>query len=108
MRCIFREVASSSPSLRGHDGRWKTRVYPGSSRRPGGAELRPVEHPSDPPIAVHYPTDNGHASRRPMIHLRVLGTLEFKGGDARAVRAILSQPKRAAVLVYLALAQPRG
>jgi serine/threonine-protein kinase len=43
-----------------------------------------------------------------MIHLRVLGTLEFKGGDARAVRAILSQPKRAAVLVYLALAQPRG
>ena len=43
-----------------------------------------------------------------MIHLRVLGTLELTGDDAHAVRAILAQPKRTALLVYLAVAQPRG
>jgi DNA-binding SARP family transcriptional activator len=43
-----------------------------------------------------------------MIHLRTLGTLEFKGGDPDAMRSILAQPKRVALLVYLAIAQPRG
>src|SRR5688572_11052779 len=43
-----------------------------------------------------------------MIHLRMLGGLELKGGDPRAMRAALAQPKRLALLVYLAVATPRG
>jgi DNA-binding SARP family transcriptional activator/TolB-like protein len=43
-----------------------------------------------------------------MIYLRTLGTLELKGSDVRAARAIVAQPKRLALLAYLALANPRG
>lgn len=38
-----------------------------------------------------------------MIELRVLGTLDLKGTDGRAVHSILAQPKRLALLAYLAL-----
>jgi DNA-binding SARP family transcriptional activator len=43
-----------------------------------------------------------------MINLRTLGTLELKGGDSRDMRAVFTQPKRLALLAYLALAVPRG
>src|SRR5687768_1834137 len=43
-----------------------------------------------------------------MIHLRTLGGLELQGGDPREMRALLTQPKRVALLVYLAVATPRG
>jgi DNA-binding SARP family transcriptional activator/TolB-like protein/Flp pilus assembly protein TadD len=43
-----------------------------------------------------------------MIHLRTLGSLEFPGSDGEELRAVLAQPKRAALLVYLALATPRA
>ncbi|MFN2602950.1 MAG: BTAD domain-containing putative transcriptional regulator [Gemmatimonadaceae bacterium] len=43
-----------------------------------------------------------------MINLRTLGTLELKGGDPQEMRAVVTQPKRLALLAYLALAVPRG
>ena len=42
-----------------------------------------------------------------MIELRTLGTLELHGTDGRELRPILQQPKRLALLVYLALAGSR-
>ncbi len=42
-----------------------------------------------------------------MIDLRVLGTLEIHGADGAPVDA-LTQPKRLALLLYLALAEPSG
>src|SRR5947199_5634770 len=38
-----------------------------------------------------------------MIELRMLGTLDLKGADGRAVHSILAQPKRLALLAYLAV-----
>ena len=43
-----------------------------------------------------------------MIELRVLGTLDVRGPDGRELLPLLRQPKRTALLVYLACAQPRG
>jgi DNA-binding SARP family transcriptional activator len=43
-----------------------------------------------------------------MIRLRTLGTLDLRDSDGQELRAALSQPKRAALLAYLALATPRG
>jgi DNA-binding SARP family transcriptional activator len=40
--------------------------------------------------------------------LRTLGTAELRGPDGRSVRSLLAQPKRFALLAYLAIAQPRG
>lgn len=42
-----------------------------------------------------------------MIELRTLGLLELHGADGRELRPILQQPKRLALLTYLALAGPR-
>lgn len=39
-----------------------------------------------------------------MLQLRTLGTLDLQGPDGRELRPILAQPKRFALLVYLALA----
>lgn len=41
-----------------------------------------------------------------MIEFRILGPLELRGGDGREVRSVLTQPKRLALLAYLALAAP--
>src|SRR5262252_1196463 len=41
-----------------------------------------------------------------MIALRTLGALDLHASDGRDVRAVLRQPKRCALLVYLALAGP--
>jgi DNA-binding SARP family transcriptional activator len=43
-----------------------------------------------------------------MVELRVFGPLELRGGDGAEVRALLAQPKRVALLAYLAVATPRG
>lgn len=43
-----------------------------------------------------------------MIHLRTLGGLDLSGPDGTDTRAVLSQPKRAALLTYLTLANPGG
>ncbi|MEA2763662.1 MAG: hypothetical protein QOK07_66 [Gemmatimonadaceae bacterium] len=43
-----------------------------------------------------------------MVRLRVLGSTELAEDGARDLDAILAQPKRLAIVVYLALARPRG
>ena len=43
-----------------------------------------------------------------MIELRTLGSLELTSTDGEAVGSVLAQPRRAALLCYLALASPRG
>jgi serine/threonine-protein kinase len=40
--------------------------------------------------------------------MRVLGSLELEGAGTSRFRTLLAQPKRVALLTYLALAQPRG
>src|SRR2546423_5950391 len=42
-----------------------------------------------------------------MMEWRMLGTLDLRGADGRAVRSILAQPKRLALLAYLAV-HPAG
>ncbi len=42
------------------------------------------------------------------VRLRTLGTLELQGIAAPDASAFVSQPKRAALLVYMAVARPRG
>jgi DNA-binding SARP family transcriptional activator/TolB-like protein len=43
-----------------------------------------------------------------MIELRTLGSLELTSADSDAVASVLAQPRRAALLCYLAIAVPRG
>jgi len=43
-----------------------------------------------------------------MIRLRVLGTVDLRDDGGRDLNAILAQPKRLALLTYLALARPSG
>src|SRR5687768_6687484 len=43
-----------------------------------------------------------------MIYLRTLGALELRDSQGQELRALLAQPKRVALLAYLAVASPRG
>jgi DNA-binding SARP family transcriptional activator/tetratricopeptide (TPR) repeat protein/TolB-like protein len=43
-----------------------------------------------------------------MIRLSILGSLELRGADGHEIGSVLAQPKRLALLVYLAVATPRG
>lgn len=43
-----------------------------------------------------------------MIRIRTLGTFDLAGADGRPASDIIAQPKRTALLVYLALARPGG
>jgi DNA-binding SARP family transcriptional activator/tetratricopeptide (TPR) repeat protein/TolB-like protein len=43
-----------------------------------------------------------------MIELRTLGSLDLRAPDGREVRSVLAQPKRLALLVYLAVEAPGG
>src|SRR4051812_34508071 len=43
-----------------------------------------------------------------MIRLQALGALDLRDSEGLELRTVLAQPKRAALLVYLALAPPRG
>ena len=70
----------------------------------GNSARRPS--PDGPPechreLAVRLP---GHQ----MIDLRTLGALELVSADGISLEAVLTQPKRTALLVYLALASPHG
>lgn len=47
-------------------------------------------------------------AKQKMIRLCTLGTLDLRGSDGREIRAVLTQPKRLALLAYLALAKPRS
>ena len=47
-------------------------------------------------------------SETSVIRLRTLGQLDLEGPGGHEVRNALAQPKRAALLAYLALATPRG
>lgn len=43
-----------------------------------------------------------------MIELKTLGPVDLRGRDGREIRAVLAQPKRFALLAYLAVARPQG
>ncbi len=43
-----------------------------------------------------------------LLSLRTLGTLDLRAPDGSEVRSVLAQPRRIALLAYLALATPRG
>jgi serine/threonine-protein kinase len=43
-----------------------------------------------------------------MIEFRTLGAVDLRGGAGQELRGVLAQPKRLALLAYLALARPRG
>jgi DNA-binding SARP family transcriptional activator len=43
-----------------------------------------------------------------MIELRLLGALALTGADGAEVRTVVAQPKRLALLAYLAAARPYG
>ena len=45
---------------------------------------------------------------RAPIRLTTFGTVELVGPDGRVAHSVLSQPRRTALLVYLAAARPRG
>ena len=45
-------------------------------------------------------------ARTGLIELRTFGTLDLRGSDGREFRAVLAQPKRLALLAYLAAAAP--
>src|SRR5689334_25158383 len=42
------------------------------------------------------------------MRLRTLGALDLRNSDGQELRTVLAQPKRIALLAYLALATPRG
>jgi len=43
-----------------------------------------------------------------MIELRLLSSLHLKGSEGKTLRSVLAQPKRVALLAYLAVARPDG
>lgn len=56
---------------------------------------------------VRCPRGRGCVPNRPeMIELRTLGSLDLRGADGFELRPVLQQPKRLALLAYLAVAHP--
>ena len=43
-----------------------------------------------------------------MITIRLFGAIDLRGGDGQELRGVLAQPKRLALLAYLAAAEPAG
>lgn len=58
-------------------------------------------------VAVHRP-DKGALLSPPMLRLTTLGALDLRDASGQAVREILAQPKRVALLVYLCVQGARG
>jgi TolB-like protein/DNA-binding SARP family transcriptional activator len=52
-------------------------------------------------------SERAAAEGSPVIELRTLGVLDVRDSDGRELQPVLAQPKRLALLVYLALARPR-
>ena len=50
----------------------------------------------------------GPARHRSAVELRVLGTTDLRAGEAAGAESVLAQPKRLALLAYLAIAIPHG
>ena len=46
--------------------------------------------------------------RLPMIDLTTLGSVNLRRADGEVIQSVLAQPKRAALLIYLAVARPHG
>ena len=69
--------------------------------------LRGGRHPTDP-LSVTARGDSCALGLCRMIELRTLGALELLATDGTAIPSVLAQPRRAALLCYLALASPRG
>src|ERR1051326_3952393 len=55
-----------------------------------------------------FPVRERQCQRLRMIELRVLGEIGLRVMHGGALHAVAAQPKRMALLVYLALASPRG
>src|SRR5438445_3832229 len=53
-------------------------------------------------------TPNTQVISSRIARLRALGALDLTNSEGREVRAVLAQPKRSALLTYLAVAVPRG
>lgn len=53
-------------------------------------------------------SDRATSGLHSMTRLLTLGTVDLRGGDGHPVEAVLCQPKRLALLAYLAVATPRG
>jgi len=53
-------------------------------------------------------TRRRHWDEASVLSLRTLGTLDLRAPDGSEVRSVLAQPRRIALLAYLALATPRG
>ena len=68
-----------------------------------GARLRPLADWS----VTHAPMADAAPRGTAMIELRTLGALELRGTDGGEFRRVLQQPKRLALLAYLAVATPR-
>src|SRR5689334_1075084 len=47
-------------------------------------------------------------ANRPVIRLRAFGALDLRDANGQELRTVLAQPRRVALLAYLALATPRG
>src|SRR5690349_21642507 len=83
-------------------GRWCAAGL-GTDRPPPVPAASP-QH-SSRPLRGHGP---GPYDCSPMVRLQLLGALGLTGDDGRDVRGLLAQPKRFALLCYLALAEPRA
>lgn len=59
-------------------------------------------------VRAHRATREVRRRFRLAIELRTLGTLQVHGADGSDSQSLLAQPRRVALLVYLALATPRG
>src|SRR5260370_825060 len=58
---------------------------------------------------IRFASRSRRAPQRPrMIKLGMLGTVSLSDADGREVRSVLRQPRRLALLAYLAAATPRG
>ncbi|RPJ83782.1 MAG: hypothetical protein EHM13_06650, partial [Acidobacteria bacterium] len=93
---------SRSSAARGWSG-------PGLPVRGGGLgweSLGRVRHVTVPSAVIS--DDAPPAGFSGMFELRTLGALELSSAESNAVRSVLAQPRRAALLCYLALAVPRG
>jgi DNA-binding SARP family transcriptional activator len=59
-------------------------------------------------LVSHSQKNNWDAQPRAMIRLSILGAVDIRGPEDRELHTVLAQPKRLALLAYLAAATPRA
>ena len=70
---------------------------------------RPASPARDASVTLLSPSKaDWDAQSRAMIRLSILGAVDIRGSDDREFRTVLAQPKRLALLAYLAAATPRA